>query len=152
MAFTGRTETFLEKTLANPSAFFPDVLLGHFQKVTRTPANLAPETVEHQLLNAMGDINRALAPKVEAWQTQGFGTLADLATATGEPLADFYYQAVYYRAKAWLMRDYQTFSRRDAAEDSTQEGEGIYTACMVTSNRAQRRLEGRLPNMSVELL
>lgn len=152
MAFTGREQTFLERTLDNPSAFFPPLSIGEFQKVTRVPANLAPEAVEQQLLSAMGDINDALTSTVEAWQSQGFVALADVATATGKPLAAFYFQAVYYRAKAWLMRDYQTFSRRDVAEDSTQEGESIYTACLVTSNRALRSLDGRHKHMSVELL
>jgi|SRR5690554_6271660 len=152
MSFTGRDQTFLAKTLANANGFFPELSLGDFQRQYRVPANLAPETVEQQLINAMGEINQALAARAIVWQAQGMGTLADLATAEGNTLVAFYFTAVYSRAKAWLLRDYQTFSRRDVAEDATQEGEAIYKALMVRSNAALRRLEGRSPHLTVELM
>ncbi|BFM20504.1 head completion/stabilization protein [Gilvimarinus japonicus] len=152
MSFTGRTETFLAKTLANANGFFPELSLGDFQKQYRVPANLAQETVEQQLINAMGEVNQALEERATVWQAQGMGTLAELATAEGKTLVAFYFTAVYSRAKAWLLRDYQTFSRRDVADDSTQEGEDIYRALMVRSNAALRRLEGRSPHLTVELL
>ena len=47
MSFSGRDDSFNDRTIAN-DGFFPDVSLGEFQKLHRVPSNIADDAVERR--------------------------------------------------------------------------------------------------------
>lgn len=151
MAFTGKTQSFLDVVVAN-NGFFPALNLGDLQRIYRVPAELAKETVEHQVKLAINLTNDSLIKQQSTWQAAGHGDLAAVQEAEGKDLNTYYTTAVYCRAKAELLQDFQTFSRRKTAENMAKDGEESYRALLVDSNRAVRRLKGINTNITARLL
>jgi len=151
MAFTGRPQTFLDSTLSN-DGFFPILSLGDFQKIYRVPADRAQEAVEHQLKVARNLVNDTLVAEKAAWELDGYATLAAVDLGENSDLVSYYLDAVYLKAKAELLHDFQTFTRRDQADDIAKDGDGTYQALLANSNRAVRRLKGITTNITAELL
>lgn len=151
MSFGGRPQEFLDKTITS-DAFYPELSLGEFQKLHRVQSNIAGEAVEHQLTVAMGAVNLALQAEQDAWQPAGFNTLAEVDSSDSGNRVTFYKAAIYYRAKAMLLADFQTFSRRDIAEDQAKEGESTKQLLLAESRKALKRVKGLTTTIGVELL
>lgn len=151
MAFSGRTETLMTETITN-DGFYPDIVVGDFQTLHRVPSSFADDAILHQLRLAVGHINGVLAPRQAEWIALGHTTLEQVNNASGGSLLDFYRAAVFYRAKANLLADFQTFSRREIAADQAREGDAIHQSLLAESYRAVRALLGLQRNINVELL
>jgi Phage head completion protein (GPL) len=151
MSFTGRPQTFLDATVAN-NGFYPDVSLGEFQKLHRVPSNIADDAVTHQVTIAMGAVNIALAETKLVWDAAGHATLAAVDAVDAGQRESFYKAAVYYRAKANLLADFQTFSRRDIAENQAKEHDNTRQMLLAESRKAMRRIKGLATTIDVELL
>lgn len=151
MSFSGRTETFMAETIGN-DGFFPDIAVGDFQSLHRVPSTFADSAILEQLQVAVAHINNALAPQQAVWMAEGHATLVAVQNATGGHQIALYRAAVFYRAKAMLLNDYQTFSRREIAADQAREGDAIYQSLLAESYRAVRKLLGLQSNINVELL
>ncbi|NIB44781.1 head completion/stabilization protein [Pseudomaricurvus alkylphenolicus] len=151
MAFTGKEETFLESSLSNID-FFPELSLGDFQRIHRVPAELAQEAVEHQLKLARNLVNDVLEEQRALWEADGHLSLEDMDTANGTDFKTYYLSAVFYRAKAELLQDFQTFSRRESSADMAKEGDSVHQALMADSDRCIRRLKGIRTSITVDLI
>lgn len=154
MRFTGKTETFLETALEN-DGFFPDVVLGDFQKLYRPPAEYKQELVEHYLRLAITDCNRTLAARKAEWVADGANALQEAdATAIGgvNVLLMEYKRAVYCRAMGLMVRAFMTLNRRAEAENLAKETPDVSQDYFAQSKHAVRRLLGIGENITVELI
>ncbi|MGH1374407.1 MAG: head completion/stabilization protein [Cellvibrionaceae bacterium] len=151
MSFSGRPQEFHDQSVDN-NGFFPALSLGEFQKLHRVPSNIAAETVEHQLTVAVGAVNLGLANEQTQWIDAGHANLVAVDSADNGARTSFYKAAVYYRAKAFLLADFQTFSRRDIAENIAKEHDDTKSLLLAESRRALKRLRGLTTTIGVELL
>lgn len=151
MSFSGRPETFMTETITN-DGFFPDLVVGDFQKLHRVPSSFADDAILHQLRLAVGHINDVLAARQAEWIALGYTTLAQVNAATDGAQLDYYRAAVFNRAKANLLADFQTFSRREIAAEQAREGDAIHGSLLAESYRAVRALLGLQRNINAELL
>lgn len=151
MSFSGRTDSFLASTIAN-DGFFPDLVLGDFQKLHRIPGHYADEAITHQVDLARGEINLALDAQKTLWLADGHTTLAEVDAADSGNRNRDYLAAVFYRAKARLLQDFQTMSRKETAADIAKEGDNTFQLLMGTSQKAVRRLLGYPTSIDAELL
>lgn len=154
MSFSGRDDEFLEATISN-DGFFPNLSLGDLQKIYRIPASAPQETVEHQLTIAMAQVNSELVDYKAAWVIKGFTTLAfaqESPEADGQKLVSVYKMAVFNWAKAELLEDFETFSRRDIANNQADQSEQVWKGCKANARRAINLLKGLNKSLSVELL
>lgn len=151
MSFSGRAQDFLETTLGN-DGFFPVINLGDFQRLHRIPSHYGNDAIAHHVDMARGETNAQLQEQKAAWQLAGFITLAAVDTADGGSRVRDYKAAIFYRAKAQLLSDFQTFSRRDIADEQAKESEAMFQRLMSESRKAARRLMGYATSIDVELM
>lgn len=151
MSFSGRTNEFLASAIAN-DGFYPDLVLGEFQKLHRIPGHYADEAIIHQVDLARGEINLALADQKTLWLADGYISLAAVDAADSGNRTRDYLATVFFRAKARLLSDFQSMSRRDAAEDIAKEGDAMFQRLMSDSHKALRRLLGHPTSIDAELL
>lgn len=150
MAFTGKPPGYLEREVSN-DAFYPTLSIGDFQKQHRVPAELAPIAVEHQLTLARNHVNAQLFARKATWTQNGVAHLADLDTPAFS-FSHTYVSAIFLRAKAKLLMDYQTFSRRDTAENMATERDEIEQRLLSDSRLALRKIMGAGGLITAELL
>lgn len=147
MSFTGKSQEYLDQEIDN-IAFFPAVSVGWFQRNYRVPVSLAEEKVVEELTHAINGVNDELEARVEEWKSLGYTDLDKVGTfSTGG-----YLRAVAYRAKANLLSDIETFTRRKPAKQIDEDFDDVYSNLMAKSRRAIRRLQGKAPNVSVVIL
>ncbi len=151
MSFTGREQSVLEREIDNGS-FFPKLSVGHFQEAYRVPADRAEEIVVQQLMFAAFEINTALKEKRASWLKAGHATLLAAESEEDMPLTMLYLQAVYFQAKANLLSDFETFTRRSIAENTARDGEETEDDLRASSNRALRYLLGESPSLTVKMV
>lgn len=154
MSFSGRDDEFLVSTITN-DGFFPNLALSDLQNTYRIPASAPQETVEHQLTVAMEEVNGQLVAFKASWIALGLTTLA-LAeaspTADGKKLTALYKKAVYSWAKAELLEDFETFSRREIANNQANQEEKVWISCKSNARRAIKNLLGLSKSLTVELM
>ncbi|MEB4591387.1 head completion/stabilization protein [Candidatus Thiothrix sp. Deng01] len=121
--FSGFTPQKLDIAIGN-NGFFPVLNLGDLQERHRIPSDYRQATVGAQTVAALIEVNRLLNPKLCEWQRGGYDALAAVPCAElGEPgapdhlheLTELYKTAVFARAKAKLVRHYQSLNRSDRA-------------------------------------
>lgn len=129
MSFTGRDQTFLNKTLTN-SEFYPDIKLSDFQEQYRIATSYSQSMVENTLKLAMIEINQRLDSQKQNWLANGLVELYQVPNQGIEDGAEFLYiAAVCHWAKAELMRQFATVTDRktsDATSASAEENETYY--------------------------
>ena len=151
MSFSGRTDAFLAIELNN-DPFWPVINLGEFQKLHRIPSHYAGEAIEHQVELARGKINHQLSNQKSEWQGIGYATLAAIDAEDNGARATYYKAAIFYRAKAQLLRDFQTMSRRELADDQAKESWETYQTLLAESRRSIREILAYETSIDVELL
>lgn len=147
MAFTGKSSEFLEQEIDNID-FFPNISVGWFQRNYRVPVSLAQDKVVEEITHAMNGVNDELKERVAYWQYREFSVLDNVDTY----FTGLYLRAVAYRAKANLLSDIETFTRRQPAKQIDEDFEDVYRDLMSKSRRAVRRLLGKTPNVSVSII
>ena len=147
MAFTGKAQEYLETTIEN-DGFFPDLSLGVFQNVYRVPVEIAEEKVVEELSTAMLHVNIKLEEQVLDWTTAGNETLESV----GQYLIQHYFMAVYNFAKANLLNDVETFTRRDKARQIDEDLDRTLQRLNARYQSSLKRLKGLPPNISAELI
>mgnify|MGYP000064799481 CR=1 FL=1 len=151
MSFSGRPQSFMEQTIVT-DVFFPELSLGEFQNLHRVPSNIADAAVAHQVTVAVEHVNTLLNEQQANWHAAGFISLVAVDNANQRALVSLYKTAVYYLAKANLLADFQTFSRRDIAENQATEADTTRQTLLAQHRKAVRRLQGKLGNIDAELL
>ena len=145
MSFSGKPTTFVEQTIEN-DGFWPDLSLSEFQKGYRLPAEYLVELLGADLTTAMTEVNQDLAKRKAYWQSLGVSSV-ESADPTVLPLQTFhvatYKRAVYCRAKASLLTQFATVTRRESAENTGKELPERGETFLEFSQQAVRSLQGR---------
>jgi hypothetical protein len=145
MSFSGKPTIFVEQTIEN-DGFWPNLSIAEFQKGYRLPAEYLVDMLVTDLNTAMIEVNRDLAKRKGQWQNVGI-TSVESADPMVLPERTFhtatYKRAVYCRAKASLLTQFATVTRRDSAENTGKELPERGEAFLEFSQQAVRSLQGR---------
>jgi len=145
MSFSGKPTTFVEQAIEN-DGFWPDLSVAEFQKGYRLPAEYLVDMLAAELTTAMTEVNRDLAKRKSDWQNVGITTVksADPMVLPERTFqAATYKRAVYCRAKASLLTQFATVTRRESAENTGKELPERGEAFLEFSQQAVRSLQGR---------
>lgn len=145
MSFSGKPTTFVEQAIEN-DGFWPDLSVAEFQKGYRLPAEYLVDMLVTDLTTAMIEVNRDLAKRKADWQTAGVTTV-ESADPMVLPERTFhaatYKRAVYCRAKASLLTQFATVTRRESAENTGKELPERGETFLEFSQQSVRSLQGR---------
>lgn len=136
MTFTGRPQTFDDATVAN-DGFFPSFTLGDFNAGARVDTSINAQLVQIALENAMAETNTDLQTLKTQGLAGGFLTLRETPLAGAESL---YLRAVFCRAKAVLVKEFATLTRKKEAENTAREGEETHGFYIQAAEKALRLL------------
>lgn len=153
MSFSGKPTTFVEQEIEN-DGFWPDLSVSEFQKGYRLPAEYLVELLGADLTAAMCEVNLDLAKLKARWQAVGV-TSVKSADPMVLPERTFhaatYKRAVYCRAKASVLTQFATVTRRESAENTGKELPERSETFLAFSQQAVRSLQGR-GRITAELL
>lgn len=153
MSFSGKPTTLVDQDIEN-DGFWPDLSVSEFQKGYRLPAEYLGEMLVADLTMAMIEVNTDLAKLKASWQSAGV-TSVESADPMVLPERTFqaatYKRAVYCRAKASLLTQFATVTRRESAENTGKELPERGETFLEFSQQAVRSLQGR-GRISVALL
>lgn len=145
MSFSGKPTTFVEQAIEN-DGFWPDLSVAEFQKGYRLPAEYLVDMLVTDLTTAMIEVNHDLAKRKSEWQNVGVTTV-ESADPMVLPERTFhaatYKRAVYCRAKASLLTQFATVTRRESAENTGKEMPERGETFLEFSQQAVRSLQGR---------
>lgn len=145
MSFSGKPTTFVEQAIEN-DGFWPNLSLAEFQKGYRLPAEYLVDMLATDLTTAMIEVNGDLSKRKAAWQNAGV-TSVETADPMVLPERTFhaatYKRAVYCRAKASLLTQFATVTRRESAENTGKELPERGETFLEFSQQAVRSLQGR---------
>ena len=145
MSFSGKPTTFVEHIIEN-DGFWPDLSVTEFQKGYRLPAEYLVDMLAAELTTAMYEVNLDLAKCKARWQGAGVSSV-ESADTTVLPERTFqaaqYKRAVYARAKASLLTQFATVTRRESAENTGKELPERGETFLEFSQQAVRSLQGR---------
>lgn len=145
MSFSGKPTTFVEQEIEN-DGFWPNLSVSEFQKGYRLPAEFLGELLTDALSIAMVEVNTDLAKLKARWQAVGIINVesADSTLLPERALqAKLYKRAVYCRAKASLLTQFATVTRRDSAENTGKELPERGETFLEFSQQSVRSLQGR---------
>ena len=148
MSFSGNPTKFVEQQIGN-DGFWPDLSVTEFQKAYRLPGEYLGELLAADLTTAMVEVNTDLAAvKAEllAADVSNLETAANVSTPAGWGYAHkaaLYKRAVYARAKASLLTQFATVTRRESAENTGKELPERSETFLSFSQEAIRLLQGR---------
>lgn len=148
MSFSGKPTTFVDQAIEN-DGFWPDLSVAEFQKGYRLPAEHLVEMLVTELTTAMIEVNTDLATVKSILQVSGVSNLeavAGVATPAEWGYAYkvmLYKRAVYTRAKASLLTQFATVTRRESAENTGKELPERSETFLAFSQAAVRSLQGR---------
>ena len=148
MSFSGKPTTFVEQAIEN-DGFWPNLSVAEFQKGYRLPAEYLVDMLATELTTAMIEVNTDLATQKSSLQGSGLSNLEAAAGVTSPAewayahSAMLYKRAVYCRAKASLLTQFATVSRRESAENTGKEVPERGETFLQFSQQAVRLLQGR---------
>ena len=153
MSISGKPTTFVDQAIEN-DGFWPNLSVAEFQKAYRLPAEYLGEMLAAELTTAMIEVNTDLAKLKAQWSVAGVSSV-ESADPMVLPERTFqaatYKRAVYTRAKASLLTQFATVTRRESAENTGKELPERSEAFLAFSQAAVRSLQGR-SRISVALL
>ena len=145
MSFSGKPTTLVDQDIEN-DGFWPDLSVSEFQKGYRLPAEYLGDMLVADLTMAMIEVNTDLAKLKASWQSAGV-TCVKSADPMVLPERTFqaatYKRAVYCRAKASLLTQFATVTRRESAENTGKEAPERSETFLAFSQAAVRSLQGR---------
>ena len=145
MSFSGNPTKVVERQIEN-DGFWPNFSLAQFQEAYRLPGEYLVETLADGLITAMVEVNKDLAELKARWQSAGV-TSVESADPMVLPERTFqaatYKRAVYCRAKASLLTQFATVTRRESAENTGKEAPERSETFLAFSQQAVRSLQGR---------
>lgn len=154
--FSGKPTTFVDQAIGN-DGFWPTLDIAEFQKAYRLPGEYLVELLEAELTTAMIEVNLDLAKVQAVLQAAGVSNLEAVAGEATPAQWGYAYtvmlykRAVYARAKATLLTQFATVSRRESAENTGKELPERSETFLAFSQAAVRALQGR-GRISVALL
>ena len=143
LPFSGRAIGYQDTPVENGDPFWPSLNLAEFQQQRALPANMDPGVMLIALLAAMQEVNSALWGVVATNTGKGHATAKDVPgpRAGDESAITAQYKiAVYARAKADLMGEFQTIGRRDTIPG--QEGSDTRESLLAEAALVMRNMKG----------
>lgn len=126
MSLTGKPSLSNAAAVAN-DGFWPDMALGDLMSKYRIPSEYENEVIETGLQLAIIRVNEKLDRAKAAIIVLGHAAFDDYINANPEPVGTTevmlvnYQHAVFSRAKAFLLQQFNTLNRRDKAENENKE-------------------------------
>lgn len=139
-----------ENIIISNDGFFPDLSVDEFRDLHRVNSDYGNASIESRIKLAIATINQSLANFKAEKIT--FNTLENYESHGNLAATDQYKAAVYYHAKAKLLTDYQTFTRRDIAENTAREGEQTQQDLLALSKQSIRWLNDQYGHATIELI
>jgi hypothetical protein len=126
VSFTGKPALTTAAAIEN-DGFWPSLSIGDLLNKYRIPAEYADDTIKTGLMMAMIRVNDALDEVKAAIVALGFATLADYAsvnhtrTVGGINALQLQYEhAVFARAKAGLLKQFNSMNQKPEAENAAK--------------------------------
>lgn len=141
--FNGRETTFSDTVIPN-TGFWQAINIADFQKERSIPFNIPIEAVKSALVTAMQELELDLAEVVKRYKKQGIHRVEDVAqrTINQQNYAEaLYKKAVFARAKADLLPEFNTLSGRDIHQNRDYVSE--QKSLLAEATRAIRTLKGK---------
>ncbi|KFE50270.1 head completion/stabilization protein [Pseudomonas syringae] len=144
MSFSGNPTKFADQAIVN-DGFWPELSVAEFQKAYRLPGEYLVELLAAELVTAMIEVNTDLAKRKAAWQAAGVSIDVTNSAVRSEGYfrGELYRRAVYCRAKASLLTQFATVTRRESAENTGKELPERSETFLAFSQAAVRSLQGR---------
>ncbi|MGF1744974.1 head completion/stabilization protein [Vibrio minamisatsumaniensis] len=153
--FTGSSDTHYQDTEITNDGFWPNLNVGDFEKRRGIPAAQDPDRITIALVNAMAEVNRALAKLKTQYLEQGYGSAGDVPVIPivngRNRLVIQYESAVNSRAKADLLPDIATVHTKDKGDHLADRSTDTRDDLMAESQRVIRNMVG-VSRSSVALL
>lgn len=135
MSFTGNGINTNEITGVITQPFFPEIDLEAFASMYEISSDYNAALVKQKAVDVIGAVNRELASQREAWQSEGFNTLADVSSELildKSVLVAGYETTVYSLLKARLMRVVQSSIREDDRANYVEEMRALEADSRIT--------------------
>ena len=141
--FNGRTQDYDDTTITN-SGFWCDITIDEFQKQRAIPLQIPVEMVKAVLIAAMQGINIDLAEVEENYRKSKINSVQEISARRidGENYAEsLYKKAVFARAKAELLPEFNTLSGREIHQNREYVAE--QKSLLAEATHAIRTLKGK---------
>jgi hypothetical protein len=126
MSLTGKPQLTTNTPLAN-DGFWPDLIMAELLSQYRVPAEYADDTIQLGVTMAMVNVNEALGQVKAAIIALTYTSLqnycdSNVKQVNGEDVLMLQYKhAVFCRAKAFLLQQFNSMNRRAVAENAAKE-------------------------------
>jgi hypothetical protein len=154
MVSWGTTNTEPEMRTIDAGSFWPSLESGDFYDAYSIPAELPAVTVIGHLRRSIVCVRHALDDWRVEQESLGYATLTDVPqeSVDGEgELSLLWARAVFCDAKAELLKETATLSRREVAENAAKSGEDTEEKYREFSQDAIRAIYG-MDRISIELI
>jgi hypothetical protein len=153
MSFSGN-DTQTSPTVVSNAQWWPSLAVADFQTRYRLPREYAEGVLVDGLQIGMIWANMALASWQAEQEAAGHASLSDVPCMEigGEPsLVSSYRRAVMSYAKAYLMQQFPTINRREAANNEARESEATEDKFREYASQALAQVLG-VPSIAAELI
>ena len=147
MSLTGKPALAVAAPIEN-DGFWLDVSTADLMGKYRIPAEYVGDVITWGLTLAVVRVNAALVNVKNEIIIRGFATLEAYLNANSEQVGGFeiiqthYEHAIYARAKASLLQQFNTMNRRDSAENQAKESEDTEQYWLDESAQSIAALQG----------
>jgi len=151
MSFTGKSNA-TSTTIVSNDGWWPDMAVADFQERYRMPRDYVEPVLVDGLQIAMAWANEQLVGWRSAHPAAASLEAVDAPQLGGEPLPLLHYRrAVFSYAKAYLLQQFPTINRRDAAGNEARESEETEGTFLEYAQQAVAALRGE-SLVTVELI
>ncbi len=144
--FSGNEANYQATTISN-DGFWPDIAVADFERRGVVPADVDPSAVAGAVLAAVAEINPLLEARKAEWLDQGYKRAQDVPGPSLAPginqTTELYWQAVFARAKADMITEWNTATQRAAANNQAVSARETRDSLLAISQQRIRTLKLR---------
>lgn len=141
--FNGRTQDYDDTVITN-NGFWSDIYVEEFQKQRAIPLQIPVEMVKAALVAAMQGVDLDLADVAESYRKSAVNSVTEISSPliNDENYAEtLYKKAVFARAKAELLPEFNTLSGREIHQNREYVDE--QKSLLAEATHAIRTLKGK---------
>ncbi|OLV21151.1 head stabilization protein [Haemophilus influenzae] len=141
--FNGRTQDYDDSVITN-NGFWSDIYVEEFQKQRAIPLQIPVEMVKAALVAAMQGVDLDLADVAESYRKSAVNSVTEISSPliNDENYAEtLYKKAVFARAKAELLPEFNTLSGREIHQNRDYVTE--QKSLLAEATHAIRTLKGK---------
>lgn len=141
--FNGRTQDYDDTVITN-NGFWSDIYVEEFQKQRAIPLQIPVEMVKAALVAAMQGVDLDLADVAESYRKSAVNSVTEISSPliNDENYAEtLYKKAVFARAKAELLPEFNTLSGREIHQNREYVAE--QKSLLAEATHAIRTLKGK---------